>query len=79
MLALRREGLWCKAIVVWAGDQDEAVRRVLELGALAFIRKPAEPLHLYKTLASLGLLNERRWRRAPTVKPSVLAMPCARS
>lgn len=59
LAALRREGLSCKAIVVSADVQDEAVRRVLELGALAFIRKPAEPLHLYQTLASLGLLNEQ--------------------
>lgn len=59
LAALRREQLSCKAIVVSADVQDEAVRRVLELGALAFIRKPAEPLHLYQTLASLGLLNEQ--------------------
>ena len=48
----------CKTIVISADVQDEAVRRVLELGALAFIRKPADPIHLHQTLASLGLLND---------------------
>lgn len=46
----------CKVIVVSADVQEEAVRRVLDLGALAFIRKPADPVHLQQTLASLGLL-----------------------
>ncbi|MCW3148053.1 response regulator [Stutzerimonas stutzeri] len=59
LAALRREQLPCKAIVVSADVQDEAVRRVLELGALAFIRKPADPVHLYQTLASLGLVNDQ--------------------
>ncbi|RRV21775.1 response regulator [Stutzerimonas nitrititolerans] len=59
MLAqLRKERLSCKTIVISADVQDEAVRRVLELGALAFIRKPADPVHLHQTLASLGLLND---------------------
>ncbi|AFN77868.1 response regulator [Stutzerimonas nitrititolerans] len=55
---LREERLSCKTIVISADVQDEAVRRVLELGALAFIRKPADPVHLHQTLASLGLLND---------------------
>ena len=55
---LREEHLSCKTIVISADVQDEAVRRVLELGALAFIRKPADPIHLHQTLASLGLLND---------------------
>ena len=46
----------CQVIVVSADVQEEAVRRVLDLGALAFIRKPADPVHLHQTLASLGLL-----------------------
>ncbi|MGK9063891.1 response regulator [Stutzerimonas chloritidismutans] len=54
---LREEGLGCKVIVVSADIQEEAVRRVLELGALAFIRKPADPVHLRQTLASLGLIG----------------------
>ncbi|WP_312904939.1 response regulator [Stutzerimonas nitrititolerans] len=55
---LREERLSCKTIVISADVQDEAVRRVLELGARAFIRKPADPIHLHQTLASLGLLND---------------------
>ncbi len=55
---LREERLSCRTIVISADVQDEAVRRVLELGALAFIRKPADPIHLHQTLASLGLLND---------------------
>ncbi|MCJ0973478.1 response regulator [Pseudomonas sp. PS1] len=54
---LRDEGLDCKVIVVSADIQEEAVRRVLELGALAFIRKPADPVHLRQTLASLGMIG----------------------
>lgn len=55
---LRQERLTCKAIVISADVQDEAVRRVLELGALAFIKKPADPIHLHQTLASLGLITD---------------------
>ncbi|CAM5246797.1 Response regulator OS=Stutzerimonas stutzeri OX=316 GN=CXK95_08995 PE=4 SV=1 [Stutzerimonas stutzeri] len=51
LAALRREGLSCKAIVVSADVQDEAVRRVLELGALAFI--PSRPSRC---------TSIRRWR-----------------
>src|SRR5690606_11837308 len=54
---LRADSLECKVIVVSADIQDEAVRRVLELGAVAFIRKPADPVHLQQTLASLGLID----------------------
>lgn len=57
LAALRDEQLDCKVIVVSADVQDEAVRRVLELGALAFIRKPADPVHLRQTLASLGVVG----------------------
>ena len=57
LAALRDEAHRCKVIVVSADIQDEAVRRVLELGALAFIRKPADPVHLQQTLAGLGLLG----------------------
>lgn len=56
--ALRDECLECKVFVISADVQDEAVRRVLELGALAFIRKPADPVHLQQTLASFGLLGD---------------------
>jgi CheY-like chemotaxis protein/chemotaxis protein CheY-P-specific phosphatase CheC len=57
LAALRDERLACKVIVISADVQDEAVRRVLELGALAFIRKPADPVHLQQTLAGLGVVG----------------------
>ncbi len=57
LAALRHEQLECKVIVISADVQEEAVRRVLELGALAFIRKPADPVHLQQTLAGLGVVG----------------------
>ena len=54
---LRADSLDCKVIVVSADIQEQAVRRVLDLGALAFIRKPADPVHVQQTLAGLGLLG----------------------
>ena len=54
--ALRREGLPSRVIVVSGDVQDEAVRRVEQLGALAFIRKPADPVLLKETLERLDLL-----------------------
>lgn len=54
---LRADSIGCKVIVVSADIQEEAVRRVLDLGALAFIRKPADPVHLQQTLAGLGLMG----------------------
>lgn len=56
LAALRASQQDCQVIVVSADVQEEAVRRVLALGALAFIRKPADPVHLQQTLASLGLM-----------------------
>lgn len=58
LAALRDERLDCKVIVVSADIQEEAVRRVLDLGALAFIRKPADPAHLQQTLAGAGLVGD---------------------
>lgn len=57
LAALREEGLRCKVIVISADIQEEAVRRVLDLGALAFIRKPFDPVHLQQTLAGLGVVG----------------------
>lgn len=57
LAALRAEPFECKVVVVSADIQEEAVRRVLELGALAFVRKPADPVHLQQTLASLGIIG----------------------
>lgn len=58
LATLRDEVLDCKVIVISADVQEEAVRRVLELGALAFIRKPADPVHLQQTLAGIGVVSD---------------------
>ncbi|WJN57743.1 response regulator [Pseudomonas sp. SO81] len=58
LAGLRDEGLQCKVIVVSGDVQDEAVRRVTELGALAFLKKPAEPELVRETLQRLGLFDE---------------------
>jgi CheY-like chemotaxis protein len=58
LAAVRAENLQAKIIVVSGDVQTEAIRRVLELGALAFLKKPADPDELKKTLESLGLLGE---------------------
>ncbi|WP_410017098.1 response regulator [Pseudomonas sp. 5P_3.1_Bac2] len=57
LAAIRDEGLSCKVIVVSGDVQEEAQRRVQQLGALAFIRKPAEPAILERTLSQLGLFD----------------------
>lgn len=57
LAAMREEKLRCKVIVISADIQEEAVRRVLDLGALAFIRKPFDPVHLQQTLAGLGVVG----------------------
>ncbi|UUY06996.1 response regulator [Pseudomonas sp. J452] len=56
LTAIRAEGLQCPVIVISGDVQDEALRRVTELGALAFLKKPAEPALLQETLQRLGLL-----------------------
>ncbi|WP_407297348.1 response regulator [Stutzerimonas zhaodongensis] len=58
LATLRNEHLACRVIVISADVQEEAVRRVLDLGALAFIRKPADPVHVQQTLASLGMIGD---------------------
>jgi len=58
LAAIRAENLDAKIIVVSGDVQDEAVRRVMELGALAFLKKPADPEELKATLTRLGLLGE---------------------
>ncbi|QSL93858.1 response regulator [Ectopseudomonas toyotomiensis] len=57
LAALRAEGLSSKVIVVSGDVQEEAVRRVRELGALAFIKKPADPEVLRQTLIDLKLFD----------------------
>lgn len=55
--ALRAEGLKAQVIVISGDVQDEAVRRVLELGALAFLKKPFDENELRQTLTRVGLLT----------------------
>ncbi|GFM88311.1 response regulator [Pseudomonas cichorii] len=67
LAAIRAENLEAKVIVVSGDVQDEAVRRVMELGALAFLKKPADPDELKQTLVRLGLMGEPT--KVPTVVP----------
>ena len=60
LVALRAQGLQSKVIVVSGDVQDEALRRVRELGALAFIKKPAAPEELRRVLLQAGLLDKQR-------------------
>jgi chemotaxis protein CheY-P-specific phosphatase CheC/CheY-like chemotaxis protein len=54
---VREEGLDCRILVVSGDIQDEAQRRVAELGALGFIQKPAPAEELRATLERLGLFQ----------------------
>lgn len=56
LAALREEGLRARVIVVSGDVQEEAVRRVLSLGAMAFVKKPAEADELRRVLIHCGLL-----------------------
>ncbi|MFK7700547.1 response regulator [Pseudomonas caspiana] len=69
LAAIRKENLDARIIVVSGDVQDEAVRRVMELGALAFIKKPADPDELKNTLTRLGLLGEPA--AVPTIEPAM--------
>ncbi len=57
LAALREEGLQSQVIVVSGDVQDEAVRRVMALGALAFVTKPADPVELRRVLIEHGLFQ----------------------
>jgi CheY-like chemotaxis protein len=59
LAAMRAEGLRARVIVVSGDIQDEAVRRVLSLGATAFLKKPADPAELKKVLDRCGLLRDQ--------------------
>ena len=56
LTTLQSEGLSCKVIVVSGDVQEQALQRVMALGALAFVQKPADPDLLRQTLERLGLL-----------------------
>ena len=70
LTVLRAEGLKSQVIVVSGDVQEEAVRRVRELGALAFIKKPADPEILRQTLIDLKLF-------APQATPAAQAQAAA--
>jgi CheY-like chemotaxis protein len=74
LAALSAEGLSCKVIVVSGDVQEQAVARVMALGALAFVQKPADPELLKQTLTDLGLLTTDQASivpRAPGGEPSI--------
>jgi CheY-like chemotaxis protein len=74
LAALKAEGLSCKVIVVSGDVQAQAVERVMELGALAFVQKPADPDLLKETLERLGLLAPSQGTVAPRalgIEPSI--------
>ncbi|WP_160078498.1 response regulator [Pseudomonas sp. 8AS] len=54
---LRAEGLQSRVVVVSGDVQAEALRRVQELGALGFIKKPVAAEELRATLIRLGLFH----------------------
>ncbi|AQZ36065.1 chemotaxis protein CheC [Pseudomonas sp. LPH1] len=72
LAALRAEGLSSKVIVVSGDVQEKAVHRVRELGALAFIKKPADPEILRQTLIELKLFD-------PQATPAAQAQAAALS
>jgi CheY-like chemotaxis protein len=69
LAAIRAENLQSSIIVVSADVQEEAVRRVMDMGALAFLKKPADPDELKQTLTRLGLIGEPV--NVATVAPAV--------
>lgn len=56
---LKANAIDAKVIVVSGDVQEEAVRRVTELGALAFLKKPAAPEQVRAILEQLGLYAAR--------------------
>ena len=69
---VQKEGLQCSILVVSGDVQAEALRRVQELGALAFLRKPADSQELRDTLLRLGLMQEGQSAdSAPPSQPPV--------
>jgi chemotaxis protein CheY-P-specific phosphatase CheC len=60
LAAIQAEQLQTKVIVISGDVQTEAVRRVMAMGALAFLKKPVEPLQLKTLLVDLGILVESK-------------------
>lgn len=74
LTAIREEGLDAKVIVISGDVQEEAVRRVLGLGALAFLKKPFDTDELTATLERLGLMGapgQMRFANAQADLPAV--------
>lgn len=69
LAAIRSEGLPVKVIVVSGDVQEQAVARVRELGALDFIRKPADPGELAKVLERHGLYSANAAAAAESTEP----------
>ncbi|MFQ2269870.1 response regulator [Aeromonas enteropelogenes] len=67
---LQREGLRSKVIVVSGDIQPEAYQKVMGLGALDFIKKPASP----ETLSAL-LKQQGFWHSAPSGQPVAATQP----
>jgi CheY-like chemotaxis protein len=67
--AVRTEGHPARIIVVSGDVQAEALRRVLALGALAFLKKPVAPEDLLATLRQFDLLGPSRQMPVPA-RPS---------
>ncbi len=63
--SIRTENLSSKVIVVSGDIQPDAYRRVMELGALEFIKKPTDREEVIRVLDKCGL------RQQPDVKPQV--------
>lgn len=60
LTSMREEGLRTQVIVISGDVQEEAVRRVMALGALAFLKKPVDAQELGLVLARLGFLSQVR-------------------
>ncbi|MFM5337471.1 response regulator [Aeromonas enteropelogenes] len=67
---LQREGLRSKVIVVSGDIQPEAYQKVMGLGALDFIKKPASPETLCALLKQYGF-----WHSAPSGQPVAATQP----
>lgn len=52
---LRREDLNCLVVVVSADVQEKALTRVLDLGAIAFVKKPVDAQKLQAVLKQYGI------------------------
>lgn len=72
---IRREDLPAMVIVVSGDVQPEARKRVLELGALEFIKKPCSPEIIAEVLNRYGLLTELEHVDEPLLSEEVIELP----